>query len=314
MGGRDTVTGVSDDEFRFLEENASEVGLPWSGPPAVRRERLDLPSEQRISAIVWGEEGAEAEIVLVHGGAQNAHTWDTVALALDRPLVAIDLPGHGHSSWRKDAQYEPRAIADDVADAIEQLAPNARLVVGMSLGGLTTAVVAARRPQLVRRLALVDVTPGVDEEGARAIVDFIAGPESFASFDEILAYTMQHNPTRSESSLRRGVTHNAYMRRNGSWVWRWDRRFARRPEAGALLRTPPSELWEEIAEISQPLLLVRGGISPVVTDADVEKLLEVQPDARVVVVEGAGHSIQGDRPVELAAILADFADAAQIQP
>ena len=57
-----------------------------------------------VSALVWGD--APAELVLIHGGGQNAHTWDTVALALDRPLVAIDLPGHGHSSWWEGGRYE----------------------------------------------------------------------------------------------------------------------------------------------------------------------------------------------------------------
>ena len=73
---------MSDDEFQYLPDNASEAGLPWDGPPSVRRERLDLDSGQRISALVWGD--ADPELVLVHGGAQNAHTWDTVALALGR--------------------------------------------------------------------------------------------------------------------------------------------------------------------------------------------------------------------------------------
>ena len=299
--------GVSDDEFRFLQDNAAEVGLPWDGPPPVRRERLDLESEQRISALVWGD--GDPELAVVHGGAQNAHTWDTVALALGRPLVAIDLPGHGHSSWRDDARYDPRTMADDVGEAIARLAPAAKAVVGMSLGGLTTAAVAVRRSEVVRRLALVDVTPGVDEEGARAITDFLAGPESFANFEDMLAYTMQHNPTRSESSLRRGVTHNAFMRRNGSWVWRWDRRMTRAADPTAAPRIPQAELWEEIGATTQPLLLVRGGASPVVGDDDVAELLRRRPDARIAVVDGAGHSIQGDRPVELAAILADFADA-----
>ena len=63
-----------------------------------------------VSALAWGE-GAP-EIVLLHGGAQNAHTWDTVALALDRPLLAIDLPGHGHSSHRDDHMYWPSENAD----------------------------------------------------------------------------------------------------------------------------------------------------------------------------------------------------------
>src|SRR5438132_11872481 len=79
----------------MFHENAEEYGIEWRGQPAVRRVDVRLGDGRRLSALVWGE--AEPELVLLHGGAQNAHTWDTVALALDRPLVAIDLPGHGHS-------------------------------------------------------------------------------------------------------------------------------------------------------------------------------------------------------------------------
>ena len=75
---------------------------------------------------MWGD--GEPELVLLHGGAQNAHTWDTVALALDRPLVAIDLPGHGHSDGpAATARSTARAEnAEDVAAAIRALAPERR--------------------------------------------------------------------------------------------------------------------------------------------------------------------------------------------
>ena len=75
----------------------------------------------------------------------------------------------------------------------------------------------------MRRLVLVDVTPGVDRDKAAPIAQFIAGPESFESFDEILARTIEFNPTRTESSLRRGVLHNAVERDDGRWVWRYQR-------------------------------------------------------------------------------------------
>lgn len=87
-------------EFALLQEQALELGLLWDRPPAVRREFLEVPSGRRLSALVWGHR--PPELVLLHGGAQNAHTWDSVALLLGRPLMAIDLPGHGHSDWRLD--------------------------------------------------------------------------------------------------------------------------------------------------------------------------------------------------------------------
>jgi pimeloyl-ACP methyl ester carboxylesterase len=90
------VTGRVDyDEFGLFGENAAEYGLPLDRQPVVRRAFAEVPPGRRLSALVWQD--GDPELVLLHGGAQNAHTWDTVAMALGRPLVAIDLPGHGHS-------------------------------------------------------------------------------------------------------------------------------------------------------------------------------------------------------------------------
>ena len=301
------MDGTTYDEFGLFQENAVEFGLPYDRAPTVRRAAVDVGGGRMISALVWGT-GAP-DLVLVHGGAQNAHTWDTVALALDRPLVAVDLPGHGHSSPRDDHAYWPHENAESVEVALRELAPEARLVVGMSLGGLTSIALADRAPDLVRELALVDVTPGVNHEKSTTIAQFIDGPETFASFDEILERTITFNPTRSESSLRRGVLHNAVEAADGTWRWRYD--LPRRgTAAGADGRLLPGldELWDAIGRLKMPLTLFRGGLSPVVDDADVTELQRRNPRARVVVVEGAGHSIQGDRPLELAEYLRRILD------
>ncbi len=114
------MSGEADyDEFGLFEDNATEVGLPYDGPPTVERVSVAVDGGRRVSALKWGT--GSPEIVLVHGGAQNAHTWDTVALALDRPLLAVDLPGHGHSDWRDDHSYWPPDLADDVATVVREL-------------------------------------------------------------------------------------------------------------------------------------------------------------------------------------------------
>jgi pimeloyl-ACP methyl ester carboxylesterase len=294
------MTDPTYDELALFHENAAEAGLAWTGPPAVERVWFDAPSGGRISALRWGH--GPAEVVLLHGGAQNAHTWDTVALALDRPLVAIDLPGFGRSSWRDDHDYRPHVVAPDVAAAIEAFAPDADAVVGMSLGGLTAIAVSAVAPQTVRRLALVDVTPGVDRDKAAAVIAFVEGPESFESFAAILQRTIDFNPTRSRSSLRRGVLHNAEGRSDGTWRWRYDRLRADTAIDDGML----AGLWDSLGAYGGPLLLVRGARSPVVSDDDVAELLRRQPAASIVVAEGSGHSVQGDEPVLLAGVIADF--------
>ena len=227
------ATMIPYDEFSYFADNASEFGIAYTGPPTVCRVTTEVSSGRQLSALVWGTE--PAEFVLIHGGAQNAHTWDTVALALGRPLVAIDLPGHGHSDAVETgrAQHRAEAMATDVAHAITDLAPSAKAVVGMSLGGLTAILVAEARPDLVRRLVLVDITPGVNREKAKAIFDFVRGPAAFTSFEELLRRTMEHNPTRTESSLRRGILHNAVQLDDGSWVAAAPRSDPRRPSAGS---------------------------------------------------------------------------------
>ncbi len=292
------------DEFGLFHENAAEYGLPFVGPPEVRRVEVEVSPGRAVSSLLWGT--GPPELVLVHGGAQNAHTWDTVAMALGRPLLAVDLPGHGHSDGGPDGAISAGSNGQDLATVIAELAPDARGVVGMSLGGLSSIALAAAAPELVRALVLVDITPGVSAEKAAPVTNFVNGPASFDSFDELLARTIEHNPGRSESSLRRGILHNAVQREDGSWVWRYARfRTDTDPDAAAR-QVAFGGWWDAISALSVPLLLVRGLAWSVVDDDDVAELLRRQPTATVVGVEGAGHSVQGDRPLELAAILTDF--------
>jgi pimeloyl-ACP methyl ester carboxylesterase len=297
----DSSTRIAYDEFSMFADNAAEVGLPYAGPPTVRRERVELPDGRWLSALVWGT--GEPESVFLHGGGQNAHTWDTVALALGRPLVALDLPGHGHSGPAKGSATDTRTNAPDIAAAVRTLAPKARGVVGMSLGGMTTLALLEHAPELVHRAVVVDVTPGVDGPKSKLISDFINGPESFPNFDEILARTIQYNPTRTESSLRRGILHNAEQQDDGSWVWRY-RRFS---DIGAGARPDFGSLWSAVDGLTRPALLVRGMRSEsVVDDADEAEWLRRSSYASVVHVQEAGHSLQGDTPLEFARIVSDF--------
>jgi pimeloyl-ACP methyl ester carboxylesterase len=292
------------DEMGLFHENAAEYGIPWEGPPTVRRERVELGEGRHLSALVWGE--GRPDLVLVHGGAQNAHTWDTVALALDRPLVAVDLAGHGHSGPGRDGSLSPAGHAEDVAAAIGALATAPAHVVGMSLGGLTAIALVDAHPDLVRTLTLVDVTPGGGPKAGH-ILAFVDGPESFADFDELLARTIEFNPTRSESSLRRGILHNAEQRPDGSWVWRHARHRAFDKDGP---RPDFSALWDALGRVRAPLFLARG-MRPqsVVDDADEAELRRRVPHAEVEHFLESGHSIQGDQPVELARAIAAFVDA-----
>jgi pimeloyl-ACP methyl ester carboxylesterase len=310
-----SIERVPYDEFAYFGDNASEYAIAYDGQPDVRRVAVPMDDGRSMSALVWSHQ--PPVFALLHGGAQNAHTWDTVALALAQPLVAVDLPGHGHSDGPgTGGQLSLPSNADDMAAVIRCLAPDGVHLVGMSLGGLTSMVLASRHPTLVRSLTLVDITPGVTGRKAEAIRAFVNGPEQFPSFDELLARTIEFNPTRTVSSLRRGILHNAVQLDDGSWQWRYRRHGSPSPmgdskPAEAETASPPTDygaLWDLLGAVIVPVTLARGMTAQsVVDDADEAELLRRLPSARVVHFAHAGHSIQGDMPVELAALLADVA-------
>lgn len=298
------------DEFSMFHENAAEYGIPYTSAPVVSRVFVKMPDGRKMSALKWGNESPR--IVFLHGGAQNAHTWDTVALALNVPLLCIDLPGHGHSD--SAAPFDATALplqqnAADIASVIREITPDALGVVGMSLGGLTTLALSRDWPALVQKMVLVDITPGVNQEKTKQITDFVNGPATFPSFEDLLERTIQFNPTRTVESLRRGILHNALQTEDGSWVWRYRRDDAPAlPEVdGKVERPSTASLWEAIQYFGKPLMFVRG-MRPqsVVTDDDEEELRRRASSVRVEHIAEAGHSVQGDTPLELAALIQDF--------
>jgi pimeloyl-ACP methyl ester carboxylesterase len=287
------------DEFSLFHENLSEWDLDVA-IPHVRRFFVAVDGLRQLSGLQWGD--APPELVLIHGGAQNAHTYDTVALAMQRPLLALDLPGHGHSDGSPFGGSAARSHASDVITALEQLLEAPLPLVGMSLGGIVSLIVASERPDLVSSLVLIDITPGVNGDKAKHITDFVNGPTSFDDFDTLLARTVEHNPTRSVSALRRGILHNALQRADGTWVWRHQQH----PKS-ELQATEVGDLWSVLEGLSMPVTLLRGmAAGSVVDDDDEAEFQRRSPHAHIVHVKDAGHSLQGDQPLELAALLARF--------
>ena len=292
----DELVGLS--EFALLPENAEQAGVDG---PLPRVQRIDTGA---ISALQWGD--SSPRVVFLHGGGQNAHTWDTVIVGLGQPALAVDLPGHGHSAWRDDGDYSPQNNAATLAPVVNELAPNADLVVGMSLGGLTAIGLGAVAPHLVRELVLVDVTPSslrrhaeltAEQQGTVALVQ---GEREFPSFAAILEVTTAAAPHRDPKSLRRGVFHNSRRLDDGRWTWRYD----------SIRAIPDFDgLWDDVDGLSAPITLVRGGTSGFVTDEDAAELgRRARAFRGVHVVENSGHSVQSDQPRTLVDILRGVLD------
>jgi pimeloyl-ACP methyl ester carboxylesterase len=290
-------------EFSFLSGQAQ---LLDAEVPSVYRTEANLADGRKLSGLRFGD--SPPKITLVHGAGLNAHTWDNTVLALGEPVLALDLPGHGDSDWRADGDYRAQTLAPDVATAISALTDSPQLLVGHSLGGLTATMLAAKHPELIRGLVLVDIAPGIDLNAGPSelreffkIVDF---DNREAMVDRAQAFGFGGNRADTE----RGVFHNSRIREDGRAEWK--HHFAHLASAalgtGVEAATSPlsrdEELWQALESITAPILLIRGTRGYVTEDAAAEFTRRL-PHARRIDVD-AGHNVQENDPVTLARLIA----------
>ncbi len=296
------------DEFSFLPDQAADAGI--AGPvPRGERVSLALADGRTLSGLRYGD---EAPIVtFLHGAGLNAHTWDTTILALGLPALAIDLPGHGDSSWRDDAAYVARVLAPDVAAGMDAWTTSPQVLVGQSLGGLTAAAVAASHPDLVRDVVVVDITPGIDQSaGPSQLRDFFAGPTDWATRDELVERALSFGLGGSRRAAERGVYLNSRVRADGRVEWKHHfahlaAAAAADPESSARLAGRQDALasvlgesgWQDLAGVRSPITLVRGDRG-YVTGADAAEFARRVPAASVVVM-ASGHNVQEEQPTAL---------------
>jgi len=295
------------DEFRFLTDEASEFQI--SGPlPEARRDRVPDRSGRTVSFIEWGHGGPVA--TFLHGAGLNAHTWDATIMALGLPAIAVDLPGHGQSSWRDDADYRAVTNADAVGSVLERLGADCQVLVGQSLGGLSAGVVAATNPGAVCGLVVVDVTPGLDPEiGAEQVRSFLAGPRDFASRDEIVDRARAFGIGVSRQAVARGVALNTRVRDDGRVVFS---HHLANLDGLAAVSDDPGSLWPSFERLTIPVLLIRASRG-ILDDRLVAEFLERVPGSESVTID-AGHNVQEDAPVALAATISSFVSRTAGEP
>ncbi len=263
---------------------------------------FSLPSGMRIAADGWGDPAAPP-VLLLHGGGQTRHAWDGTAAALAAAgfhAITMDHRGHGESDFDPKGDYSIDAFVGDLRGVLAEL-PRPPVLVGASLGGICSLLVEAGAPSSVcRAIVLVDVTPRMELSGVKRIIAFMAArPDGFASLDEVADFVAAYLPHRPRPADVRGLEKNLRRGDDGRWRWHWDPRLMEVWNLGNLDPAEGQRVLRERLEAARrlrvPVLLVRGRMSDVVSEAGAREFLEAVPHAEYVDLAAAGHMVAGDR-------------------
>lgn len=274
----------------------------------MHRDQILHAHGSRFHYTEWGEPSAPP-VLLLHGVTGHARTWDEEARALaDRyRVLALDQRGHGDSDPAPDGDYSTDALVGDVAALVHTLALKPLRLVGLSLGGRVAIAFAARYPEAVERLVVVDIGPELAPAGVGRVGAAMAGsPERFPTLEAALAHVRAANPRYQEAALRHRVAHAVRPLPDGGYTWKYDRAIRDAVRTGRW--RDRVDLWSLWKTVACPVLLVRGAESDILTADIAGRMLASQPRARLVEVAGAGHTVPGDRPAEFLAALREFLD------
>ncbi len=248
----------------------------------------------RFHYLDWGGNGHP--ILFLHGGGINAHTWDVVCLMLRERYhcIALDQRGHGDSEWSPAIDYGVATQVGDVQGFIEKLGLENPVLVGQSMGGLNSIAYAIRHSAKMKGLVVVDVGPEINSAGTQRIREFSSTPE-LESLEAFLERAVKFNPIRDPRVLRRSLFYNLRQLPTGKWSLKHDQRRAS-DDSWRIAAEQRERILRDVAKISCPTLILRGGKSDVLTDEAAERFAHMLPHARWVRVENAGHNVQGDNP------------------
>lgn len=248
-----------------------------------------------IAGDTWGDPNGPL-VVLQHGGGQTRHAWKGAGETLGNAgyhAVAFDARGHGDSGWAPADEYGQDFMVGDLVGVVKALGGNQPILVGASMGGGVSLVAIGEHHLDASALVLVDMAPRIEPEGSRRIQEFMdQKPDGFDSLEEVAEAISNYQPHRPRPRKLDGLAKNIRLGADGKYHWHWDPARRRTRAANDTYR---ARLHDCADNLTLPTLLVRGGLSDVLSEAGAQSFLEQCPHAEYVNVKNAAHMVAGDR-------------------
>jgi esterase len=302
------------DYLQIMADAAAAAGV--KAPTSLPTDHEVTLNGIRFHYLDWGN-AQLPHVVLLHGGSLTAHTWDMAVLQLRDKyhFVALDQRGHGDTEWTPDSQLgedNNELMLEDTRQFIEHLGYEHLTLVGMSMGGMNTIRYAARHPERLDAVGIVDIAPETMREGQLEMEAFRNETETLNSFDDFLNRAVKFMPHRPVAHLRYSLTHSLKPTAEG-WTWKQDHR---RREGGPADQTEEQRkaanaaradaLWADVKAIKPPTMLFKGENSKILALDAAQATVAAMQNARLVVIPRATHNVHSDNPIDFARELDGF--------
>jgi pimeloyl-ACP methyl ester carboxylesterase len=252
----------------------------------------------RLHVLDWGGQGRPS-LLLLHGFTGHAHAWDTLSIALQPHfhVYALDQRGHGDSDPADT--YGAVAAFDDISGVVDQLGLASLILIGLSMGGRNALYFTAKRPDLVRKLVVLDIGPEISRRAAEAPPGPLE-PDTWESIEQAARHLYRANPYPGIHYYRWVVSHSLRSRPDGALVWAWHPSIKERRTQGDI------DWWAVLRAITPPTLVLRGEESRVLDRDVAERMVLELPRGRLVEIPRAAHTLHEDNPEAVLAALREF--------
>ncbi|MFT7648738.1 MAG: pimeloyl-ACP methyl ester carboxylesterase [Candidatus Poriferisodalaceae bacterium] len=282
--------------LRHRLEGTPDPSHEWPGAPGVA-----------IRGDSWGDPNGRP-VYLLHGGGQTRHAWKGAGEVLGEAgyhAIAFDARGHGDSDWAPKGIYDNDDQVTDLECVIKAVGGAPPILVGASMGGGTSLLAVGERNLNAAAVVLVDMAPRIAPEGSAKIREFMSqAPDGFESLEQVADAIANYQPHRERPRNLDGLVKNVRQGDDGRYYWHWDPRRMQRAWNMDEYRDRLEEAAKNLT--GTPTLLVRGGLSDVLTEEGAQKFLAVAPHAEYVSVSDAAHMVAGDRNDIFAGAVIEF--------
>lgn len=248
-------------------------------------------------------------VLCLHGLTRNAADFEPLAesLAPRHRVVVMEQRGRGRSDYDPvPSRYQPGTYVADTRALIDALELERPVLIGTSMGGLISMILASADPRRVRGIVLNDIGPVVEAAGLARIRGYVGRSGPVASWDEAVRIARANNeaafPGLSDAEWLTFARRLYRETAAGSLEPAYDTAIAE-PIGSAVEAAVPADLWSVFETLRDvPMLVIRGGLSDILSAATVAEMARRHPGLQSVEIADRGHAPLLDEPVSVTAI------------